>query len=487
MKKGIGLLLVMVLVGMTLVSAQSYHKDSTEGTFSVAITDDKPSFFDSISDFFNNLFVIGVDNSYEVGENIHVDSFFDHGACDNVWVKIVLKYGSITIDSSTIDLGPSGGESRMISVDIDTDGMLAGTYTLSDEWLCGTYPIVSMSNYLQSYSGYPNPSYTDFDLVDSHSTCVSHSYKKCISDSDGSGKIMWMDSCGNLEETIEDCIAGEQVCDMTGGEPQCVEDCHSTNNKMCYQGNVWGQDSCGNPSEIYQNCDNLDNNGLDFECNNGQCVAVGDSNCCTWQNGQCTFNDGETDCDGEELLVCDSGEITGQFTEGQCGYVTPDNNSITLAPSWTWTEYYSKSDLDLIEEGVVCTSDSDCSAKQDYKVSCKKNKGIEKRIWEGHKKQCNTFASNWVFSGGLFGGLIHGITNILVDPCGRFSSLTSFISKVYSGTDPGVCIAESTTWYGGLWEGTLNTVGGMGIPAKYVLVSTILILMILVSMLWRFV
>ena len=63
-----------------------------------------------------------------------------------------------------------------------------------------------------------------------------------------------------------------------------------------------------------------------------------------------------------------------------------------------------------------------------------------------------------------------------------FSDVASLFQKVYNGQDLGICIAESTTWYGKIWEGTLKTIGGLGIPAHYVLIVTIILILFLLSM-----
>ena len=51
----------------------------------------------------------------------------------------------------------------------------------------------------------------------------------------------------------------------------------------------------------------------------------------------------------------------------------------------------------------------------------------------------------------------------------------------------GICIAESATWYGKLWDGALNMVGGFGLPYQYVLIITIMLLIILVGMIIKMV
>ncbi|MBU0958383.1 MAG: hypothetical protein KKB31_00415, partial [Nanoarchaeota archaeon] len=90
-----------------------------------------------------------------------------------------------------------------------------------------------------------------------------------------------------------------------------------------------------------------------------QCINEGESIC---GDGDCDIGENcPADCATCGNSVCETGEnITNCLADCENGEEPPEK-----AVTWTWGEYYSKSDLDLYEDGVICRSDSECSLKED--------------------------------------------------------------------------------------------------------------------------
>jgi len=162
------------------------------------------------------------------------------------------------------------------------------------------------------------------------------------------------------------------------------------------------------------------------------------------------------------------------------------NGEVGLSKTLTWSEYYSINDEKLAGgifggKRYLCFSDSDCELKKDYNVSCNKDEDVQERFFDGVQDKCESFTEGT----GLIGNLVSKTIKLLVNPCKRFASGVEFYTSVF-GIKPGVCIAESTTWYGKILDGALRMVGGMGLPAQYVLIITVMILITLMGVIIKF-
>jgi len=140
--------------------------------------------------------------------------------------------------------------------------------------------------------------------------------------------------------------------------------------------------------------------------------------------------------------------------------------------------------------------DSDCPLKKGYTVSCDKSPEVKERVYDIHVDLCEENKPGGIFGVivNLFPKLLFGEdicdikvqTGITIVGIGLSPSLTDLIFATPSTPDyqvMGLCIAESTTWYGKMWDSTLDMVGGLDIPAQYVLIVTILLLFLLVGLL----
>ncbi len=210
--------------------------------------------------------------------------------------------------------------------------------------------------------------------------------------------------------------------------------------------------------------------------------------------GNCEQQSGQTECRNEGWIKNCKGrwEDIGQFdcdNYWSCCKLGGDGNGdgngngghegvLTM----TWTEFYSTSNEDISFFGVfadspLCSSDSECPSLEGYNVKCDKSSSVKKRIWGGRKEFCEDLGP-----GGLT-GLVVRILNLVAGKsfCDTVIGTWESIDKAFVG-EPGMCMASSTTWYGKLWEGTLKTVGGFGLPAQYVVIITIMLLITIIGM-----
>ena len=146
----------------------------------------------------------------------------------------------------------------------------------------------------------------------------------------------------------------------------------------------------------------------------------------------------------------------------------------------TWTEFYSLEDKKILKS--VCIADSECPLKKDYDVSCIKDDMMKERIYDANVDLCEAG-----MVGGLLGFVSDTVWNILTgsNTCELVVDISGWMKSVFGAKEPGICIAESTTWYGGLWETALKTVGGMGLPAQYIMLITLMILITLIGIIVR--
>jgi len=154
-----------------------------------------------------------------------------------------------------------------------------------------------------------------------------------------------------------------------------------------------------------------------------------------------------------------------------------------LAYPLKWSEFFSMNDEKFVRKAVgFCKSDADCvkRTKSDYKVLCDKTEVgyYEDRILKIAHEECD---ENWGWFNELF-SIASSIFGKSIDLC---EVEYNDISQALGTTDYGACVMESTTWYGKLWEQSLKVVGGMGFPAQYVMIITILILITVVGLIIR--
>jgi len=192
---------------------------------------------------------------------------------------------------------------------------------------------------------------------------------------------------------------------------------------------------------------------------------------------------------------------TGCYPDGEL--VTYETRLITIsgedggiitskAKAITWSEFYSISDDSFYAKNYYCLSDSQCPTKEGYDVICQEvgddNVGeIAKREIKIFQEKCDKGLGPFDEILNFFKTLTPGFS-LLPNLCDGLSEGVIGLKRAYyAGGDSyvGYCVAESNTWYGKLWEGALKMVGGMGLPAQYVLLITIMILITLLSLIIR--
>ena len=162
----------------------------------------------------------------------------------------------------------------------------------------------------------------------------------------------------------------------------------------------------------------------------------------------------------------------------------------TSVISMTWTEFYSMSDDTFTKKakGLGCNFATDCPTKEGYTIICEDNEQFSERLYEVSVASCDdnlgiidellTIATLGLGSGSYCEGVVK-----------NWDGVTSFLEwiGIKAESPKGYCIAESTTWYGSAWEGTLKMMGGMGLPIQYVMIITVMLLITLVGFAMRMV
>lgn len=467
---------ILTLVMLVSLMA-SVYAISDEGliTSTIEYKDSSFTFLDRIINFFQGFVITGVESSYEEGEVVSLTSAFEVEQCSNTRVQILLKRGNTIIDADDINVGNVFSQSVYIQHQINTNGLSEGTYRLQDWWLCGTDLIVSPF-------GTPNPTSVYFTLTEQQSSCQEN--WQCSS---------W-GACPN-DVQFRSCTDSNN-CGTTFDKP--------LESRSCTSCQTQGQ-SCTSSSNC---CSGLD-------CQYFQCVATGD----------CTS--GQTKCEGEISYNCVSGTWNSQGrVDGSCGYescgVTGDScddnsdccNALVCGgglfgygescrvdengengengngdgeegdrETITWGEFYSMSDKQFGKKAEHCQADSECELIEGYDVSCEEDDTFLERTYQVTKNACDDNAG-WLneildlmqnIAGGLFPD----------DICGWLSENYNDFKDEFTGTK--FCVAESTTWYGDLWEDSMKVVGGLGVPTQYVMIITILLIMFSLGFLINFI
>lgn len=157
---------------------------------------------------------------------------------------------------------------------------------------------------------------------------------------------------------------------------------------------------------------------------------------------------------------------------------TPDIITKTL----TWTEFYSMDDKKFSKGNYICSTTSDCPIKEGYTVTCDKDEVFRDRYYNYFLGTCDEALGWW---DGIINNIITQIPGLAkVDICALNSMPYWESNWEESG---GTCLAESDTWYGQLWDGSLKAMGGMGLPVQYVMIITVMLLMTLAGMIIRMV
>ena len=232
----------------------------------------------------------------------------------------------------------------------------------------------------------------------------------------------------------------------------------------------------------YSNCKTTSNAG---------CTGMREQDClqgsnCEWTGTTCqVVNEGEcenqdTKCEGEIYYTCENEvwESQGRI-DGECGY---EDGGVIDANTLTWTEFYSITNEKFAKGNYFCSSDSDCPTKEGYTIICSYDEIFAERTWNYYYEQCDKELGFWDELLSLSNLFLPDL--LKVDIC---EDIYANFKIKWNNNGAGICLAESDTWYGGLWEGTLKTFGEMGIPYQYGMIFTIMILFTLIGMIVRFI
>jgi hypothetical protein len=154
------------------------------------------------------------------------------------------------------------------------------------------------------------------------------------------------------------------------------------------------------------------------------------------------------------------------------------NGNGGVGKTLTYTEFYSLSDTDFLDKALVCNSDSSCPAIGGSTSKCLKTTETSKAIYNSYKSQCASF------NFGIITGFPNLISRIITGDttCGLATRLTLAIKNLAVG-EPGLCVAESNSSFGKVWDQTLKMVAGLGLPRNYVMITTIIVIALLLFLL----
>ena len=119
--------------------------------------------------------------------------------------------------------------------------------------------------------------YSNNDIAEVAVRCESKKTKICYDDN-----VYWQDSCGNRESIYEYCDSNESC-----NKGRCVSHCTSKADTFCMHNMIYWEDSCGNIEDVKFSCPS-----------NSQC-AYGD------RSGKCTCVDGYQAKDGKCVQECE--------------------------------------------------------------------------------------------------------------------------------------------------------------------------------------
>lgn len=348
----------------------------------------------------------------------------------------------------------------------DLSGNTISTYTYCNV-LCTGDPITcwqpqsegicTSRTYDCSYGTYPNcPSgyYTTKSECESH-LCVPSCTGKVCGDNGCGG------SCGTCQSGYTcsngQCVSGADCSTYSGTSGRC--DSYTITDKKCIGTHVYICSDYGTAGKCWT--DMADCSLSNKTCSGGQCISGG----CADVGQDCV----STSCCSR--LTCDSNKICTGGGGGNRGVMT-------------WSKFYSVSNDEFKSVDYSCRQTSDCSLKDGYTVTCKIDDTITKSIFEAARADCDKALGWWddIINFCLHWGSLGIIPKELI--CGTiYADAYTGFKGLFVGN--GMCMAESTTWYGQIWESALKTIGSFGIPRQYVLMASFFILFLVGILLFQ--
>lgn len=482
------ILLGLFLIGS--VSAVTIYKDTPDYGL-VKITIEKPSFWSSLSNLFTAYFQT---TQVYTGEEVSIqDSYtFLASSCPTIaYWEIFIKKGSGSFSGlgDVSDYANNvGGCNFEVWVSFVTNDV--GTYSLQSkiQKAGGTVSTMSGGNTLSViaqtgtqcewqpwalHNQIPHGmirwrEYKDLNLGDNN-PCTDHTSEyetDCDTGYHVQGEANGVRQADGISQCISDTVS--QTCSQLGGHicvdtSQCsgAQFLQASDTSLCCQVPCQGGGStCKTTGE---SCTSITQCCSGFSCTSGTCQI---SSSVLKNNGEsCTQN-----------VECKSSFCLG----GVCATYNPGSSS--KKTSLTYTQLYSLSDAQSLLDNNICTDDSQCLAKEGYNVSC--------------KKQSSSFNSNLIITqartswcavpGGIIGWTLD-IGELIISGsnfCTGVTNQVAWIKSLFPSSNPGICIAESNTWYGSIWDKYLNIIAGFGMKYNYVLlvaIGGILIVLVLLK------
>lgn len=256
---------------------------------------------------------------------------------------------------------------------------------------------------------------------------------------------------------------------------------------------------------------------LEYQCNPAEvCKQLGES--CTQQSDCCNADTPQISCSNSKCTWQDENNTAGKYCINNGGnlmdsdywkckgstiisleianHEVADNILCCLGGTEpieatgsgkpiTLSKYFSISSEDFVSEYArACKLSSDCSSIDGYKTTCETSgtffKSAQTRIENHYQDNCKNIVPGGIkILSYIFKYVALGAPITTDDICNYYGTTWKKVGDWWANTfttGTGICVARSTTWYGQLWETVLLTVAGFGIPANYVLLTTIVII-----------